>query len=223
MATPSFPTTTNELQSILLSLVSGARYGAKIRFPHALVMAALFRGPEQSATNLTRRVARLTWEHAKNLALFATTYKLVLALLKYLSREASCAKLEVLQVHLGWVLPMWRARKHSASIQQPPGYPEHPLHSFLAGSVGGYIIWGRYSSVNYQILLYLVSRVLVGLWKRSKIRLPDALDRQSFRLGSALVWGLVMYLFEDSPEVLHPSLKRSMEEIYRSGSTASLC
>ena len=30
-----------------------------------------------------------------------------------------------------------------------------------------------------------------------------------------VVWGLVMVLFEESPHVLHRSLKSSMDEIYR--------
>ena len=48
----------------------------------------------------------------------------------------------------------------------PAGHPERSDHALFAGAIGGYLIWGRYSSVNYQVVLYLASRVLVGLWKR---------------------------------------------------------
>jgi hypothetical protein len=103
-----------------------------------------------------------------------------------------------------------------------PGRPERPYHALVAGAVGGYFVWGRYSSVNYQIVLYLTSRVLVGLWKRHWLRnhtstdlLPEALTKRSYAIGAATVWGLVMFLFESHPEVLHPSLKNSMDEIYR--------
>jgi hypothetical protein len=103
-----------------------------------------------------------------------------------------------------------------------PGRPERPYHALVAGAVGGYFVWGRYSSVNYQIVLYLTSRVLVGLWKRHWLRnhkstdlLPEALTKRSFAIGAATVWGLVMFLFESHPDVLHPSLKNSMDEIYR--------
>lgn len=117
----------------------------------------------------------------------------------------------------------------------PPGHPEHTYHSFLAGAVGGYFVWGRYSSVNQQIVLYLASRVMVGLWKRllhggDVSRQGDlsasssAINRdigiqskssKSFPIVAAVVWGLVMALFEESPHVLQSSLKSSMDEIYR--------
>lgn len=32
---------------------------------------------------------------------------------------------------------------------------------------------------------------------------------------AAVVWSIVMVLFESNPDVLHPSLKKSMDEIYR--------
>jgi peroxisomal membrane protein 4 len=101
---------------------------------------------------------------------------------------------------------------------RPPGYPERSHHALVAGAIGGYIVWGRYSGVNYQIVLYLMSRVLVSLGKYiQQVYLPEvtvSLD-QSYRLLAAVVWGLVMFLFEECPNVLHPSLKKSMDEIYR--------
>jgi peroxisomal membrane protein 4 len=105
-------------------------------------------------------------------------------------------------------------------IPSPPGHPEHSHHALLAGAIGGYFVWGRYSSVNYQIVLYLTSRILVGLWKRHAAAdrmnlIPAALRRRSYPIAAAIVWGVVMLLFEESPDVLHPSLKQSMEEIYR--------
>ena len=95
-----------------------------------------------------------------------------------------------------------------------PGHPERSHHALVAGAVGGYLVWGRYSSVNYQIVLYLTSRVLAALCKRH-VRLPEALQRRGYPLVAAIVWGLVMLLFEEDPDVLHPSLRTSMEEIYR--------
>jgi peroxisomal membrane protein 4 len=93
----------------------------------------------------------------------------------------------------------------------------------VAGAIGGYFVWGRYSAVNYQIVLYLTSRVLVGLGKYlQQVYLPEegavSFD-QSYPLFAAVVWGLVMILFEERPSVLHPSLKKSMDEIYRYSGT----
>jgi peroxisomal membrane protein 4 len=121
------------------------------------------------------------------------------------------------------------------------GYPKHSHHALIAGMLGGYFVWGNYSSISYQIVLYLTSRVLVGMSKRlllqQHIEKPSrqqqtttreenftnissqALQDRLYSFGAATVWGIVMYLFEDSPECLHPSLKSSMDEIYRFRST----
>ncbi len=97
-------------------------------------------------------------------------------------------------------------------LHVPPGHAEHAHHAWIAGAVGGYFVWGRYSSVNYQVVLYLTSRVLVGLWKKYGINISHP---RIYSLAAAVVWGVVMMLFEESPDVLHPSLKSSMDEIYR--------
>lgn len=100
--------------------------------------------------------------------------------------------------------------------ESPPGHAEHLYHAFVAGAIGGFFIWGRYSSVNYQIVMYLTSRVLVGLWKRLvPSDKEEGSQSQTYPLAAAAVWGIVMALFEESPQVLHPSLKSSMDEIYR--------
>lgn len=102
-------------------------------------------------------------------------------------------------------------------FRPPPGHPERSHHALVAGAIGGYLVWGRYSGVNYQIVLYLTSRVLVGLGKHLQERaFPKRLQfHTSYPLFAAAVWGLVMMLFEERPHVLHPSLKKSMDEIYR--------
>ena len=98
----------------------------------------------------------------------------------------------------------------------PPGHPERSHHALVAGAVGGYLIWGRYSSVNNQIVLYVTSRVLASLCQRHlSLRLPECVRQRGYALAAATVWALVMLLFEEDPDVLHPSLRSSMEEIYR--------
>jgi len=49
------------------------------------------------------------------------------------------------------------------SSSSAPMYLEKPSelhHSLVAGSLAGDLIWERYSSINYQILLYLTIRIL---------------------------------------------------------------
>ena len=75
-----------ELKSILLALVGGARYGTKIRLPHAAIMTFLFKRNLSSHQKL-HLIFRLVREHASNLAVFAAIYKSLLAILKWNSRR----------------------------------------------------------------------------------------------------------------------------------------
>jgi len=76
----------DELQSILSGFIGGARYGTKIRLPHALIMTFLFRR-DLTIKNKIKGIIRLVAEHASNLAAFAAIYKSLLACLKVLSRN----------------------------------------------------------------------------------------------------------------------------------------
>jgi len=104
-----------------------------------------------------------------------------------------------------------------SKVAAPPGYPERSYHALVAGAVGGYFVWGRYSSVNYQIVLYLASRVALATWKRLSHydQNEDGQHSRIYPWAAAAIWGVVMMLFEETPQVLHPSLKSSMDEIYR--------
>ena len=63
-----------ELKSIINAFISGAQYGVKVRLPHAFVMTFLFKRHLTTKTKL-RSIRNLTFEHASNLAAFATLYK----------------------------------------------------------------------------------------------------------------------------------------------------
>ena len=119
-------------------------------------------------------------------------------------------------------------------IPKPPGIPEKTQHAAIAGAIGGYCIWGNYTSINYQIVLYLTSRIIVGLttlareknippfhWIDSvaeSLTFTNTKNKKKngvlYPLNAALVWSIVMILFESCPYVLHPSLTRSMDDIY---------
>jgi peroxisomal membrane protein 4 len=188
-----------EIREVLLSAFGGARYGAKIRLPHALVMSLLFGGffsttstnKNNDIKSILRRVVQLTVEHASNLAKFAAIYKTVLFALKLICTSSSSSS------------------NPQRNVIVVVGQPQYSWHAAIAGAIGGYYSWGHYSAVNQQLLLYLASRVLLGAWKKLTVR------RIPFPAVAALIWGAVMYLFEDDAQVLHPSLKSSMDEIYR--------
>lgn len=71
----------HDLLAVVKAARNGAVYGAKVRFPHALVMVFLFRsGSFRQKADL---VFRATRTHARNLAKFATIYKLMCYALKH--------------------------------------------------------------------------------------------------------------------------------------------
>lgn len=88
------------------------------------------------------------------------------------------------------------------------------IHNFLAGVVAGYIMYKDGSNpVNQQIIMYLLSRNLIGGAKNLQARgvIPQI---KFFPILAALSWGFVMYLFEDNRSTLQGSLASSMQFIY---------
>jgi peroxisomal membrane protein 4 len=126
-----------------------------------------------------RLIFKLTYNHAKNLAFFVFLYKSMMLAQKQL-RDGK----------------------------------EKSTDSFFAGLVGGYLIFGNDNSVNnqviietdifddrfsqmlmffvwQQIVLYLLSRITVGLaaWSVKKGVVPSPPPGKSFPVMAAVVWG----------------------------------
>jgi peroxisomal membrane protein 4 len=76
------------------------------------------------------------------------------------------------------------------------------LNNFLAGFSCGYYVWRNKTPVNYQIVLYLFSRVAMALndmlYERVK-RVMKGLERvdtrKYYHVFAALIWGVVMWIF----------------------------
>lgn len=219
-----------ELQSIINGLLGGSRYGVKIRLPHAAVMTILFR--KGSASEKLKFVLKAVLEHSRNLACFAAIYKAVLFLLKWLSLKLrhlndNTEKDALINVVCKIMLFVMDGSSSTVTInntnQLGPGFPGKTQHAAIAGAIGGYLIWGRYSSINNQIVLYLIPRIIeaVVLLAREKKISPFHWKLFNFDnvypIKATIVWAIVMALFESNPHVLHPSLEQSMNEIYRYG------
>ncbi|PWN21411.1 peroxisomal membrane protein 4 [Microstroma glucosiphilum] len=162
---------------------NGAVYGAKIRFPHALVMTFLFgRGTPREKFKF---ILTATRNHSFNLAKFASLYKFLMILLR-----------------------------------RTNGGKERSMDSFLAGLFGGWVIFGERTTVNEQIVLYSCARCVSALLPRASVpssypaKKPIPTDAKSFEIFAALVWGSVMWLFENRRVNLNNGLVNSMDYLY---------
>ncbi|KAI8915287.1 hypothetical protein PhCBS80983_g01396 [Powellomyces hirtus] len=166
----------HDILSIIKGFRNGAVYGAKVRFPHALVMTLLFR--TGSAKDKMRFIMRATYQHSRNLAFFVTIYKTLMA------------------------------------VQRNVKGKEHNVDSFLAGVIGGYIVFGKNNNVNNQIVLYLFSRIMIGMAKLAVKNEIVPAPENTFPVFAALVWGIVMWLFRHNRDTLQNSLQASMQYLY---------
>lgn len=165
--------------AIVKGFRNGAVYGAKIRFPHALVMTFLFR--TGSFADKMKFVLKATKAHSRNLAYFVATYKTLMFLQRrYLSHDGS----------------------------------EKNHHPFLAGLIGGYLIFGENNNINQQIVLYLFSRIVMSMVKVPVHHKVFDEPKHTFPVFAAVVWGIVMWLFRHERETLQPSLQASMQYLY---------
>ncbi|XP_057637668.1 peroxisomal membrane protein 4 [Chionomys nivalis] len=91
----------------------------------------------------------------------------------------------------------------------------HQMHSFLAAFLGGLLLFGKNNSVNSQINMYLLSRLVFALCRLGveKGYIPK-LRWDPFPLHTAVIWGLVLWLFEYHRPTLQPSLQSSMTYLY---------
>eukprot|EP00291_Cryptomonas_curvata_P006367 CAMPEP_0172190362 /NCGR_PEP_ID=MMETSP1050-20130122/23073_1 /TAXON_ID=233186 /ORGANISM="Cryptomonas curvata, Strain CCAP979/52" /LENGTH=157 /DNA_ID=CAMNT_0012865231 /DNA_START=110 /DNA_END=580 /DNA_ORIENTATION=- len=141
----------------------------------------------------------MTFVHARNLGAFVLLYKALLAL----GRIAHAAA--------------------GRPLTTPAGTPAEAWHALLAGWIGGMLVWSKYSSVNEQIALYLLSRVVVSFVKMLAVRgvapFSSVNYGQVYPYLAAGVWAVVMWLYEAYPKTLQPSLESSMRYLYADTNT----
>lgn len=164
-------------------------------FCTAFVMILLFN--KGSIQSKFRRIIGLTYEHTKNLALFVGLYKGTLVLLKKISKTQ----------------------------QKDIGLPVQHWHAAVAGFLGGYFVWGKYTSVNNQVVMYLLVRNIYAgfrlLAARDIAPFNNFSLKSHFPLIASVSWAIAMWIFEFEESVLQESLKTSMEFLYRESSQPS--
>jgi peroxisomal membrane protein 4 len=182
-----FPTIYEDIWSVLRGFRNGAVYGVKIRLPHAFVMTLLF--SKASYSSKATSIIKKTQEHSLNLGKYVALYKLVCVLVRRLL-----------------------VRSNVLSASQAMGSPiVHAMGGFLAG---GYI-WGARTSVKHQINLYVLSRVIFGLARLGiKRGVWKDYGSKAYYVFAAIIWALVMFLYEYESDTLSRSLKASMDYLY---------
>ncbi|THH16830.1 hypothetical protein EW146_g3873 [Bondarzewia mesenterica] len=107
------------------------------------------------------------------------------------------------------------------------GGKERPYDSFVAGLLGGYIVFSDRNAINEQIVLYVCSRVVASFIPRASAPYstssahastvkPVPPDSRYFSVFAALSWGMVMWLFQHRGGD-HPTWDVQLYEIPLSG------
>ena len=96
---------------------------------------------------------------------------------------------------------------------------EQSHDSFIAGLIGGYIVFGDGSPVSQQINLYVLGRVILALGKLAVKKSPAIEKSPVYQKFSApffasLCWATVMWLFRWHPDIVQPSMRASMRYLY---------
>ncbi|TVY51042.1 Peroxisomal membrane protein 4 [Lachnellula cervina] len=180
--------------AVLKAARNGAVYGAKVRFPHALVMIVLFRsGTVREKISL---ILRATKTHAQNLAKYATVYKLTMLGLKHMgSNPGKEGPYDTFFAGLmgGYLVFGRRSKK------------------------------GHVSSVSKQIVIFVFARVCLSLAQLSVMpqagiikshKLSRRIEHDAWPVFAALSWASVMWLFRWYPDTVQTGLRSSMDYIY---------
>ncbi|KAF8343802.1 Tim17/Tim22/Tim23/Pmp24 family-domain-containing protein [Cantharellus anzutake] len=101
---------------------------------------------------------------------------------------------------------------------------ERSADTFIAGLIGGYIVFGERTAINEQIVLYVASRVLASFIPRSfpsknppginGTNKPIPPNAKLFTVFASLTWALVMWLFRHREETINPGMWSSMKYLY---------
>lgn len=91
-------------------------------------------------------------------------------------------------------------------------------HHFVAGGICGYIIFRQKNPINQQLVLYLLSRDLVGVSQSLQNR--GVFPKWAFfPILGVICWSTVMFMFEFDPKAMQASLVHSMKFLYKDSDT----
>ncbi|KAF7504352.1 hypothetical protein GJ744_002409 [Endocarpon pusillum] len=191
------------LLAIIKSARNGAVYGAKVRFPHALVMVFLFRsGTFQEKIYL---ILKATRQHARNLASFAVIYKSSMLLLRALNplRPGKEGPYDTFLAGLLGGYTVFGRGKQGSVNQQIVIY----VFARVMLALAKLSIQPRRTRASSSPTLSL-KHPFLSRAAREKIQ------SGAWPVFASLSWALVMYIFRWYPDTIQPSLRSSMKYIY---------
>jgi len=191
---------------LLKAIRNGAVYGAKVRFPHALVMIFLFRNG--TFQEKCKAVFKATRQHASNLARFALLYKGSMLALRQTTGGKELSHHSFLAGLFGgyWVFGHGKGAYNSVNQQIV-------IYIFARVVLGLAKLAIQPPSDNTLVGSSYGGRGGIGAFKLSEQQIT-ALRNYTWPVFASLSWAGVMYLFEGYPELLQPSLRSSMVYIY---------
>lgn len=174
--------------TIVKGFRNGVVYGAKIRFPHALVMTFLFgRGTPREKLAF---ILRATKQHALNLGTFTPLYKFITIALRRLF-EAVGGKGDV---------PKW----HSLVAGLVGGYVVFGERTPVNEQIVLY--------TSSRIMASFLPRAKTPEdWPKGK---PKPTDKSWFKAYATITWGVVMYLHQYRRETIQTGMVNSMDYLY---------
>ncbi|KAF1989609.1 putative peroxisomal membrane protein [Aulographum hederae CBS 113979] len=185
----------------VLTLVKGIRsgmvYGAKVRFPHALVMIFLFRsGTFRQKITLVYKATR---QHALNLGRFALIYKGTMLLLRRTSPGGKENTFDSFLAGLAGGYYVFGRRQNSVN-QQIVIY-----------------VFARVMLALAKLTIKPREEGGMGLIQDEKLR--EKVREHAWAWFASLSWAAVMCVFRWHPETVQSSLRSSMQYIYVNSDT----
>lgn len=209
----------------ILAILKGARnglvYGAKIRFPHALVMTIIFQG-HKPWKEKARFVVNATKQHALNLCKFVTIYKTALLMQRRINGgkersadsflaglfggwvvfgERNAINEQIVLYCVSRVVTSFLPRESSPSITHQPG-----------------IVVTQTSPAALNVVPPLLDESISanGMPHPPGFPYPRStpIDKRIFEIYAALTWGAIMWLFRWRRNTLQGGLVNSMQYLY---------
>lgn len=194
------------LLAIVKSARNGAVYGAKVRFPHALVMVFLFRSG--TFRDKVRLILKATRQHARNLASFAIIYKSSMLLLRTLNpvRPGKEGPYDTFLAGLLGGYTVFGRGKQGSVNQQIVIYIFARVMLALA----------KLSIQPRRTRSTAFSASPLSQPRRSFLspQAREQIEAGAWPVFASLSWALVMYIFRWYPDTIQPSLRSSMKYIY---------